>query len=132
MEDQQSNKEIILYKEESYLIQGAIFEVYKNMGSGFLESVYQVCLRKEFSSRNIPFLEQPNIQISYKGEKLPLYFCPDFVCYKKIIVELKSVSELTGEHRAQLHNYLRISGMRLGLLVNFNHTPKVVIERIVL
>ena len=98
----------------------------------FLESVYQVCLRKEFASRNMPFLEQPNLQISNKGEKLPLYFCPDFVCYEKIIVELKSVSELTDEHRAQLHNYLRIAGMRLGLLVNFNHSPKVVIERIVL
>lgn len=132
MEEQKRNKETILYKEESYLIQGAIFEVYKNMGSGFLESVYQVCLRKEFTSRNIPFFEQPKIQLSYKGEMLPLNFSPDFVCYEKIIVELKSVSELTNEHRAQLHNYLRIAGMRLGLLVNFNHTPKVVIERIVL
>lgn len=132
MEEYTNNKEIILYKDESYLIQGAIFEVYKNTGAGFLESVYQACLRKEFCLKNIPFLEQPEIQISYKGEKLSITFRPDFVCYKKIIVELKSVSELTDEHRAQVHNYLRIAGMRLGILVNFNHSPKAVIERIVL
>ena len=132
MEDQKNNKEIILYKEESYLIQGAIFEVYKTIGSGFLESIYQACLQKEFAARKIPFLEQPEIQIAYKGEMIPLTFRPDFICFERIIVELKSVSDLSDEHRAQLHNYLRISKLRLGLLVNFNHTPKVVIERIVL
>ncbi len=131
MEEQKNNKETIRYKEESYLIQGAIFEVYKNLGPGFLESVYQACLQKELASRSIPFVEQPEIPISYKGEVLPLSFRPDFVCFQKIIIELKSVSELTDEHRAQLHNYLRISGMKLGLLVNFNHIPKVIIERIV-
>ena len=132
MEEQKTEKLSILYKEESFQIQGAIFEVYKTIGSGFLESVYQVCLGKEFASRNIPFVDQPEISISYKGEPLSLTFRPDFVCYEKTIIELKSVSELTDEHRAQLHNYLRIAEMRLGLLVNFNHTPKVVIERIIL
>jgi len=132
MEEQKSEKPSILFKDESFQIQGAIFEVYKTIGSGFLESVYQVCLSKEFTSRNIPFVDQPEISISYKGEPLSLTFRPDFVCYEKVIIELKSVSELTDEHRAQLHNYLRIAGMRLGLLVNFNHTPKVVIERIIL
>lgn len=132
MEEQKTEKLSILYKEESYQIQGAIFEVYKTIGTGFLESVYQICLQKEFALRNIPYAEQPEIEISYKNERLPLTFRPDFVCFNKIIIEIKAVSEISDEHRAQLHNYLRISGMKLGLLVNFNHSPKVEIERIVL
>lgn len=132
MEEQKTEKLSILYKEESYQIQGAIFEVYKTIGTGFLESVYQICLQKEFALRNIPYAEKPKIEISYKNERLPLTFRPDFVCFNKIIIEIKAVSEISDEHRAQLHNYLRISGMKLGLLVNFNHSPKVEIERIVL
>lgn len=121
----------ILYREESYLIQGAIFEVYKEIGVGFLEAVYQECLKREFALRNIPFISQPDLEIAYKGETLPLAYRPDFVCFSKIILELKTVKEITDEHRAQLHNYLRISGFRLGLLVNFGHHPRVAIERVV-
>lgn len=121
----------ILYREESYLIQGAIFEVYKEIGVGFLEAVYQECLKREFALRNIPFFSQPDLEIAYKGETLPLAYRPDFVCFSKIILELKTVKEITDEHRAQLHNYLRISGFRLGLLVNFGHHPREAIERVV-
>jgi GxxExxY protein len=132
MEEQKINIETILFKDESYSIQGAIFEVYRTIGPGFLESVYQECLRMEFKFRNISFLSQPDVQIVYKGEILPLTFKPDFVCYDKIIIELKAVNTLIDEHRAQVHNYLKASQMKLGVLVNFCHSPRVQIERILL
>ena len=122
----------ILFKEESYSIQGAVFEVYKEIGSGFLEAVYQECLSKEFKLRNIPFIAQPEMQVAYKGELLNLFYKPDFICYSSILVELKSSRGIIGEHRAQIFNYLKISKLRLGLLVNFGHTPRVEIERIIL
>ena len=77
------------------------------MGSGFLEAVYQECLRKEFTSRNIPFLEQAPLRLNYKGDALQQTYVPDFICYGKIIVEIKGVSALASQHRAQLLNYLK-------------------------
>ena len=121
----------ILFKEECYLIQGAIFEVYKEVGSGFLEMVYQECLSKELLLRSIPFIAQPELEVVYKGEKLNLTYRPDFICYSSIILELKSCKGLIDEHRAQLFNYLKLSKLRLGLLVNFGHVPRVEIERVV-
>ena len=121
----------IIFREESYQIQGAIFEVYKEIGTGFLEAVYQECLKREFTLRNIPFSSQQDLEIIYKGEVLPLTYRPDFICFDKIIIELKAVKGLTDEHRAQLHNYLKISGYKLGFLVNFCHYPKAEVERIV-
>ena len=120
-----------LYKDESYAIMGACFEVYREKACGFLEGVYQECLAMEFRSRGIPFVEQPALGLTYKGQPLQQTYRPDFVCYEKIIVELKAVSALTDEHRAQVHNYLKASGLRLGLLVNFGHYPKLEHERIV-
>ncbi len=122
----------ILYKRESYEIQGAIFEVYKEMGNGFLEAVYQETLSKEFKTRGIPFASQPEITLRYKGELLSVTYRPDFICYNKIIVEIKAVKETGLEHHAQLLNYLRTTGFRLGLLVNFGHYPKVRIERVII
>jgi GxxExxY protein len=122
----------LLYKEECYAIQGAIFEVYREMGCGFLESVYQECLEREFTSRNIPFHSQADLTLAYKGKVLNQTYKPDFLCYETIIVELKAVKEIGDEHRAQAINYLRATGLKLALLVNFGHYPKVAIERIVL
>ena len=122
----------ILYKDECYAIQGAVFEVYREMGSGFLESVYQECLEKEFCSRSIPFESQKWLKLAYKGEPLEQAYKADIVCYGSIIVEIKAVRETTGDHRAQVFNYLKASGLRLGLLVNFGHYPKATVERIVL
>ncbi len=119
------------YEEESFKIRGAVFEVYREMGCGFLEAVYQECLEREFRKQEIPSSVQPELVPQYKGEPLVQTYRPDFVCYAKIIVELKAVKELTNEHRAQTHNYLRASGLELGFLVNFGHYPKVEIERIV-
>ncbi len=120
-----------LYKDESYLIRGAVFEVYREMGCGFLEAVYQECMEKELHKKNIPFVAQAEIELFYKQEKLQQSYKPDFICYGKIIVELKAVNEICNEHRAQLHNYLKATGLQLGFLVNFGHYPKATIERIV-
>jgi len=124
--------EKILYKEECFEIQGAIFEVYREMGSGFLEAVYQECLERELQRRGVPYESQKNLTLSYKGEPLIQSYKPDLVCSGKIIVELKAVKEIAPEHRAQVFNYLKASRLRLGLLVNFGHHPKVEIERIIL
>ncbi|MHC4398400.1 MAG: GxxExxY protein [Planctomycetota bacterium] len=121
----------IVFKEESYTIMGACFEVYKEMGPGFLEPVYQECLSLELAARHIPFREQGELALSYKGRRLERTYRTDFVCYDKIILEIKAVRELAGEHRAQVHNYLKATGHRLGLLVNFSHYPKLEYERIV-
>ena len=119
----------IIYKEESYKIIGACFEVYKQKGCGFTEPVYQECLKIEFRLKNIPFVFEPKIQIEYKGEIINHYFKPDFVCYNKIILELKAISKLIDENRSQTINYLNATNFELGLLVNFGHFPKMEYER---
>ena len=124
--------EKILYKDEVYAIQGAIFEVYREMGCGFLEAVYQECMEKELSLRDIPFVSQHKLTLTYKGEPLVQRYKPDLICFDKIIVELKAVSALAREHKAQIFNYLKATGLRIGLLVNFGHYPKAQIERIIL
>jgi GxxExxY protein len=111
---------------------GACFEVYKEKGCGFLEAVFQECLELEFGDQQIPFVSQPKLALTYKGRPLKQTYVPDFVCFDKVIVELKAVSALADEHRAQMHNYLRATGHHLGLLVNFGHFPKVEYERIAL
>ncbi len=122
----------IIYKEESYAIIGASFNVYKKMGCGFLEAVYQECLEIEFSFQNIPFEAQKELQLKYREQILKQTYKPDFLCYNKIIIEIKAVSKILDEHRAQILNYLHSTGFRLGLLVNFGHHPKLEYERFVL
>jgi len=121
----------IVLKEESFRIVGACFEVYNTMGSGFLESVYQECLAIEFTNQTIPFKPKVPLELTYKGEILEQKYIPDFTCFDKIILEIKAVKELCDEHRAQVHNYLKATGYRLGLLVNFGSHPKLQYERIV-
>ena len=126
-----NQKNELLYSDESYLIRGAVFEVYREMGCGFLEAVYQECLQREFCKQGIQFVSQVELMLFYKQEKLQQIYKADFICYGKIIVELKAAKELTNEHRAQLHNYLKATGISLGFLVNFSHYPKAIIERVV-
>ena len=121
----------IVFKEESYKIIGACFEVYKEKGNGFLEAVYQECLAIEFSDQNIPFTEQPRHRLVYKGRDLKQNYQPDFLCFDQIIVEIKAVKKLADEHRAQVINYLKATDKQLGLLVNFGHYPKNEYERFV-
>ena len=120
----------LIYEQESFQIRGACFEVYREKGAGFLESVYQECLELEMRQEDIPFVSQPKLELDYKGQKLKSEFQPDMICFGKIILELKAIRQLTDEHRSQVHNYLRATGHRLGMLVNFGHQPKVEIERI--
>jgi len=124
--------EPLLYAEEVFAIQGAIFEVNRHMGAGFLEAVYQECLAIEFQARGVPFVACRSLKLAYKGQPLRQFYQADFVCFEKIIVELKAVRELASEHRAQVLNYLRSTGLKLGLLVNFGSAPKAQIERLVL
>jgi GxxExxY protein len=121
----------LVYEAETYQIIGACFEVYREKGCGFLESVYQECMEIELRLRGIPFVAQQILPLEYKNQRLRSKYAPDFICFEKIIVELKALTELNDDHRAQMLNYLKATGMRLGLLVNFGHYPKVQLERIV-
>lgn len=121
----------IIHADESYKIMGACFEVYREKGSGFLEPVFQECLEFELQMQGIPFEAQRVMPLSYKGRQLLQTYRADFFCFGTVIVEIKAVSKLVDEHRAQLLNYLAASNLRLGLLVNFGHHPKLEWERIV-
>lgn len=122
----------LIHENESYAIRGAVFEVYKNLGNGFLEAVYQEALEMEFEKRGIPFAAQPEIKIFYCGAKMKQRYRPDFVCFDRIVVELKSVGGLNDSHRSQLLNYLRATRLPLGFLVNFGAYPRAEIVRMCL
>jgi GxxExxY protein len=124
--------ERLLQADEVFRIQGAVFEVNRAMGAGFLEAVYQECLALEFAERGIPFVAQPPLALDYKGARLRQVYVPDFVCFGSVVVELKALGAPAPEHRAQVLNYLKAAKMRVGLLVNFGCTPKARIERLVL
>ena len=119
----------IIFKEESFKIIGACFEVYNHMGHGFLEAVYQECLAVELSDQGIPFIEQPKLILKYKTKPLKQAYHPDVLCFNDIILEIKSAKNLADEHRAQVINYLKATGKPLALLVNFGHYPKLESER---
>lgn len=124
--------EHVLRRDEVFLIQGAIFEVNRVLGVGFLEAAYQESLSLEFGARQIPFVAQPTLRLEYKGTALRAVYVPDFVCFDRVLVELKAVSTIGPEHRAQVLNYLRAANLRVGLLVNFGGAQKARIERLVL
>jgi GxxExxY protein len=122
----------LLLREETFRIRGAIFEVYRAFGAGFLEGVYQEALAIEFEHQAIPFVAQPPLGLTYRGREMRQRYSPDFICFDQVIVELKAVRDFAPEHRAQLINYLRASGRSVGLLVNFGATPEARIERFAL
>jgi len=126
-----AKQENIFLKNECFRIYGCIFTVYKKLGSGFLEAVYQEALEIELRQNNIPFVSQQELKISYNGIFLGSKYIADIVCFNKIIIELKAVSKINEQHKAQLLNYLKATGYKLGLLVNFNSYPKVDIIRMV-
>jgi len=106
--------------------------VYKDKGHGFVEPVYQDCMEIELDHLGIPFNAQVNLPLFYRGRALNHSYIPDLLCHGKIIVEIKAVKCLIDEHRAQVLNYLKASGLQLGLLVNFGHYPGLEWERLVL
>lgn len=120
------------FEDEVYRIRGAAFEVHNHMGNGFLEAVYQECLGYEFFLANIPFVSQKPLSLNYKGKALTQTYQPDFVCFDKIIVELKATTNISPAHKAQILNYLKTTGLSVGLIINFGTYPKAQIERFAL
>jgi GxxExxY protein len=123
--------ENLIWKDECYAIIGGCFAAYRGKGCGFLEPVYQECLEIEFEYLELPAVPHPQLELSYRGRILKTKYVPDFICYGKIVLEIKAVSALVDEHRAQVLNYLNATGFQLGLLVNFGHYPGLQYERIV-
>ena len=123
---------MIIHKEESYKIVGAAFKVYNGLGPGFLEAVYQEALEIEFQRQCIPYEREKELKIVYDGVELKQTYKADFVCFGKIIVELKAVSALDDAHRSQVYNYLHATCYKLGLLLNFGSSEELEKERIVL
>ena len=119
----------ILFKEESYKIIGACMKVHRELGSGFLEAVYDEALKKEFMKSEIPFKSQVKLKVFYEGEQLKKYYIADFICYDKIILEIKYVNQVPVVFYAQIKNYLTATKMELGMLINFGQ-PSLVYKRI--
>lgn len=126
-----ANERELIFKDEVYAIVGASIEVSNELGSGFLEAVYQEALAIEFADRKIPCIAQPTIGIFYKGRELTKAYVPDFICFDQIIVEIKALKQLTTVEEAQLLNYLKATGKPVGSLVNFG-APKLEWKRIVM
>ena len=121
----------LIYKDEVYQIVGCCYEVHKNLGCGFLEAVYQEALSMEFKTAGIPFQNEKVLDISYKGQVLEKKYVADFICFDKIILELKAMDSLADNHLSQVLNYLKATNLRLGLLINFGQSS-LVYKRIVL
>jgi GxxExxY protein len=103
----------------TYAIIGAAMEVHRQLGCGFLEAVYQEALELELAARSVPFRPQQPLAVSYKGQQLKCRYCPDFFCFDEIVVEIKALAKLTGIEEAQIINYLKVTGLETGLLINF-------------
>ena len=112
----------ILYKEESYKIIGACMKVHRELGAGFLEAIYEEALKKEFNNLGIPFESQVKLHVFYEGEKLDKYYKADFICYNKIVLEIKAVSQVPDAFYAQIKNYLTATKKELGMLINFGQS----------
>jgi GxxExxY protein len=120
----------LIYKEESYQIIGCCMEVYNNLRPGFLEGVYQEALALEFENAGVEFVQEAPLTILYKGKPLLKKYFADFLCFSKIIVEIKAVSNLAPDHYAQVKNYIAATGLKLGLLVNFGNPEKLEYSRV--
>lgn len=103
----------------TYSIIGAAMEVHRQLGCGFLEPVYQEAMAIELGSRNIPFVKESELSLSYKGQALETRYRPDFICFASVVVELKALSRVGGIEEAQVINYLKATGHEVGLLLNF-------------
>ena len=126
-----ANEGDLLLKDEVYAIVGAAIAVSNELGSGFLEAVYQEALEIEMADRKIPFVAQSPIQIFYRGRLLTKQYTPDFICYDQVVVEIKALKTLTTVEEAQLLNYLKATGKPVGVLLNFG-SPKLEWKRMVM
>ena len=121
----------LILKDEVYAIAGAAIEVHRELGPGFLESVYQEAMKLELSARSVPFEAEKPISIEYKGQRLSQNYFADLVCFEQIIVELKALSRLSGSEQAQVLNYLKATGFKVGVLINFGSRGKLEWKRFV-
>ena len=121
----------LLLKDEVFAIIGAAIEVHKELGIGFLEAVYQEALEIELRTRQLPFIPQKPLVISYKGYQLKKEYVADLISYDQIVVELKAIDRLTGKEESQILNYLKATGLRVGLLINFGYAGRLEWKRFV-
>ena len=121
-----------LFESEGYELMGSAFEVYNELGSGFLEEVYQEALQRVFIEKQIPFAAQPRLEVWFRGSPLTKFYVADFLVYGEIIVELKAARAIAPEHEAQLLNELRATNKRVGYVINFGAFPKLQWSRRVL
>lgn len=122
----------LLFPDESYALMGAAFEVYKELGPGFLEGVYESAFARELGKRNIPFRRQVHFDVLYKGEPLGKHYICDLLVYGKIIIELKAIRTISDIEVAQVLNYLKVTGLSLALILNFSAHEKLEWKRVVL
>lgn len=108
------------FDPESHAVVGAALAVHRALGPGLLESAYQKCLALELAARGIAFAREVRIPLVYRGADVDVAYRADFVVASRLLVEVKSVQKLEGIHRAQLLTYMRLTGIRVGLLLNFN------------
>jgi len=121
--------DVQLYKDRMYNIIGAAMSLYNELGSGYSEPIYQECLSVICSEQDIPWEREKPLKMFFHGVELEKTYKADFVCYDDIIVELKAVSEVLKEHRAQLFNYMRITNTRFGILINFGEPQRLHAEK---
>ena len=118
-----------MFSEETFLIIGAAMEVYNELGYGMSEPIYQECQSIVCTEKSIPWEREKPMTMFFRGQELKKKYIADFVCFGDLIVEIKAVSELNNDHRAQLFNYLRITDAYAGILINFGHPKKLFSER---
>lgn len=121
----------LILKDEVYAVVGAAIEVHRVLGSGFLEPVYQEAMEIEATTRGLPFVSQKVLKIHYKEYVLNKEYIPDLIYFDQIIVELKALDRLSGKEESQLLNYLKATGMKVGVLINFGSHPKLEWKRLV-
>ncbi|MBX3459402.1 MAG: GxxExxY protein [Planctomycetes bacterium] len=122
----------LIMKDEVFAVVGAAIEVHRELGHGFLEAVYQEALPYEFEDRAVPHRVQPDLAIRYKKRRLKEKYIPDFICFGEVVVEIKAMKSLTEVEEAQLLNYLRATGMPVGVLINFGSRGKLEWKRMAL
>jgi GxxExxY protein len=121
----------LVFREEVYAVVGAAIEVHRELGPGFLEAVYQEAMERELVYREIAFESQRELVIHYRGQPLSKAYICDILCFDKVLVELKAMDKLTGREEAQLINYLKSSGLSVGLIINFGSHGKLEWRRLV-
>jgi GxxExxY protein len=122
----------LVFQEETYAVLGAAIEVHKELGSGFLEGVYQDAMELELADRKVDFEPRKKLAVCYKGKPLRKAYEADLVCFGKIIMELKALDRLSGKEEAQILNYLKASGLKVGLLINFGSHGRLEWRRLIL